>query len=202
MDDLFPKIQKSIETLIEDEEGNIPGNKLLMLGTMVMILGTLFPWQAFAGHRSHSSHDSHDSHSSHSSGSGGHGSHVSHESHQSHQSASDHSNHSNHASHNDHISHISHSSHSNTGAHSNSRFSVEGDVSYAPDASSIQGITVAPVKTTEHLFQLPSVNQNIESPNGTPGSGILPNLAVPASTAGAKIDAGELHTPSSTEVAE
>ena len=37
MDELFPKLQKGIETLIEDEEGNIPGNKLLMLGTMVII---------------------------------------------------------------------------------------------------------------------------------------------------------------------
>ena len=68
MDELFPKIQRSIETLIEDEEGNIPGNKLLALGTMILILGTLFPLQAFADHRSHSSHKSH---SSHSSGSGG-----------------------------------------------------------------------------------------------------------------------------------
>ena len=50
MDELFPKIQKSIETLIEDEEGNIPGNRLLMLGTMVIILGSLFSTEAFAGH--------------------------------------------------------------------------------------------------------------------------------------------------------
>ena len=56
MDELFPKIQKSIENLIEDEEGNIPGKKLLMLGTMVMILGSLIPMNVFAGHRSHSSH--------------------------------------------------------------------------------------------------------------------------------------------------
>ena len=32
MDELFPKFQKSIENLIEDEEGNIPGKKLLVLG--------------------------------------------------------------------------------------------------------------------------------------------------------------------------
>ena len=39
MDDLFPKIQKGIERLIEDEEGNIPGKRLLALGTMIVILG-------------------------------------------------------------------------------------------------------------------------------------------------------------------
>ena len=36
MDELFPKLQKGIETLIEDEEGNIPGNKLLMLGSVLI----------------------------------------------------------------------------------------------------------------------------------------------------------------------
>ena len=39
MDSLFPEIKKNIENLIEDEEGNIPGKKLLMLGTMMVILG-------------------------------------------------------------------------------------------------------------------------------------------------------------------
>lgn len=31
MDELFPKFQKSIENLIEDEEGNIPGKNYLCL---------------------------------------------------------------------------------------------------------------------------------------------------------------------------
>ena len=85
MDSLFPEIKKNIENLIEDEEGNIPGKKLLMLGTMMVILGNLLSIDAFAAHRSHSSHVSH---SSHSSGSYGysHSNHGSHESHQSHQS--------------------------------------------------------------------------------------------------------------------
>ena len=34
-DELFPRFQKGIENLIEDEEGNIPGRKLLVLGTMM-----------------------------------------------------------------------------------------------------------------------------------------------------------------------
>ena len=194
MDDLFPRIQKNIETLIEDEEGNIPGNKLLALGTMVLILGTLFPLQGFAGHSSHRSHSSHKSHSSGSGG--GHESHVSHQSHQSHQSGSDHSNHSNHGS------HASHTSHSNTGAHSNSRYSAEGDVAYAPTASTIQGISVEPIRTTEELFQLPVVNQNIESPNGTPGSGIIPNISMPASTVGVKMNPGDLDKPPATDIVE
>ena len=75
-------------------------------------------------------------------------------------------------------------------------------MTYAPAASTIQGVTVEPVKTTEQMFQLPNVNQNIEAPNRTPGSGILPNLAVPATTTGAKIDAGKLHEPSATAVVE
>lgn len=40
-DELFPRFQKGIENLIEDEEGNIPGRKLLVLGTMIVVLGSL-----------------------------------------------------------------------------------------------------------------------------------------------------------------
>ena len=109
MDELFPKFQKSIENLIEDEEGNIPGKKLLVLGTMIVVLGSLMQMEVFAGHRSHSSHKSH---SSHSSGTSGHGNHGSHESHASHTSHSDHGSHSN-----THSSHASHTSHSNTSSH-------------------------------------------------------------------------------------
>lgn len=50
MDELFPKFQKSIENLIEDEEGNIPGKKLLVLGTMIVVLGSLMQMEVFAGH--------------------------------------------------------------------------------------------------------------------------------------------------------
>ena len=57
MDELFPSLKRSLENLIEDEEGNIPGKKLLALGTMVVILGSLMSMDVFAGHRSHSSHN-------------------------------------------------------------------------------------------------------------------------------------------------
>ena len=59
-----------------------------------------------------------------------------------------------------------------------------------------------PVESTEELFQLPDVNQNIETPNGTPGAGIIPNLAIPASTPGTKIDAGNINQPSPVEAVE
>ena len=49
-EELFPKFQKSIENLIEDEEGNIPGKKLLMLGTMIIVLGSMLQIKVFAGH--------------------------------------------------------------------------------------------------------------------------------------------------------
>ena len=176
-DTLFPRIMKNIENLIEDEEGNVPGNKLLMLGTMVIILGNMLAIDVLAAH---SSHRSHSSHSSHSSGS--------------------HGNHSNHGSHGSHASHQSHTSHSNTTSHSNSLYSAEGDVNYsAPAASRVPGVQTPPVAVTEDTFVLPEVNQNIEMPNGTPTSSIIPAFGVPATSVGTKIDAGDIHSPSATE---
>lgn len=178
-DFIFPTLKKSLDQLIEDQEGNIPGNKLLMLGTMIVILGSFISIDAFA---SHSSHRSHQSHSSHSSGSGHGNSHYSHGSHESH------------------ISHQSHTSHSNTGSHSNSSYSSEGDVRYsAPSSSSVPGINVPPAESTTGTFKLPIVNQNIEIPNATPASGIMPAFSIPATSIDPKIDAGELSVPSLTE---
>lgn len=190
MNDLFPKIKKNISSLIEDEEGNIPGKKLLTLGTMVVILGSILSFDAFAGHRSHRSHSSHRSHRSSNS-------------HSSHYSHSSHSNHSNHSSHDSHVSHISHTSHSNVASHSNSRYSAEGDVTYnAPSVYSIGGIQTPVVNNTPAMFKLPDINQTIETPNGTPYSGLVPPLAVPASTPGVQIDAGELNDPGLTKKVE
>ena len=184
MDNLFPEFKKSIENLIEDEEGNIPGGKLLALGTMIIILGSLMSVDAFAGHRSHSSQRSHSSHRYHSSGSHG-------------------NSHSNHGSHESHQSHQSHTSHSNTGSHSNSRYSAEGDVTYsAPAASSVPTISTPAVEMTADTFKLPDVNQNIQLPNGTPISSILPAFAVPASTVAPKMESIDPNTPSATETVE
>ena len=82
----FPHLQKSIEDFLLDEEGNIPRNKILAIGSMMIVLGVLFADNAFAAHRSHSSHRSHTSHSSGSGSRGSGGYHSSHQSHQSHQS--------------------------------------------------------------------------------------------------------------------
>ena len=195
IDELFPKFQKNLENLIEDEDGNIPGKKLLVLGTMIVVLGSLMSIDVFAGHGSHRSHVSH---SSHRSGSG-HSNHGSHESHVSHTSHSDHGSHSN-----THSSHASHTSHSNTSAHSNSAYSSEGDVTYkAPAISSIPTVKTPVVTTTADTFKLPEVNQNVEVPNGTPTSSIMPSLAVPASSIETKIDASEIiHQPSTTDKVE
>ena len=92
-DSFFPKVKKSITDFLYEEEGNIPRNKLLTLGSMILLLSILYADEAFAGHRSPSSHSSHGSHGSSSHGSS-HGSHSSHESHSSHQSVS----HSSHGS--------------------------------------------------------------------------------------------------------
>lgn len=179
INELFPKFQKSIENLIEDEEGNIPGKKLLVLGTIIVVLGSLMQMEALAGHRSHSSHRSH---ISHSSGTGGHGNHGSHES---------------------HSSHSSHTSHSNTTSHSNSTYSAEGDVTYsAPDAANVPAINTPVVTVTDDTFKLPDVNQNIELPNGTPTSSMMSSLAVSVSSELTKIDVGEIHQPSATDDVE
>ena len=85
-DELFPQLKRSIENYLTEEEGNISRNKLLKIGSMVLLMGILFMQDAFAAHRSHSSHESH---SSHSSGYSGHSSHESHVSHSSHSSGSD-----------------------------------------------------------------------------------------------------------------
>ena len=69
----------------------------------------------------------------------------------------------------------------------------------APSASKIPGISVPPVAVTEDTFTLPEVNQNIEVPNGTPVSSILPAFAVPAATPETKMESSEIHEPSATE---
>lgn len=79
----FPHVKKSVDDFLYDEEGNIPINSVMTIGTVLLVLGFLLPDDASAAH---SSHRSHSSHSSHSSGGGGYG-HSSHESHSSHVSS-------------------------------------------------------------------------------------------------------------------
>ena len=72
----------------------------------------------------------------------------------------------------------------------------------APAAADVPTIKTPVVTATVDTFKLPDVNQNIELPNGTPASSIMPSLAVPASSVGTKIDAGEIHQPSATDKVE
>ena len=81
---VFPHLQRSIADFLNDEEGNIPRNKVLAIGSMMIVLGVLFADNALAAHRSHSSHRSHTS--SRGGGSTRSSYHESHQSHQSHQS--------------------------------------------------------------------------------------------------------------------
>lgn len=76
----FPEIQKSIQNYLYEEEGNITRNKLLMVGSLAVVMSVLFAMDASAAHGSHSSHSSHSS-----------SSHASHTSHQSHTSSTTHS---------------------------------------------------------------------------------------------------------------
>ena len=88
--------QHSITDFLFDEEASIPKSKLLIVGSLMVILAvTLGVQDALAGHRSHRSHRSSRT---------GHSSHYSHSSHRS-GSHSSHSNHSNHSSHSNHASH-------------------------------------------------------------------------------------------------
>ncbi len=201
MDELFPQIKKKIEYLIEDEEGNIPGNRLLTLGTLVVLLGILLGPDAFAAHRSHRSHSSHRSHRS----SNTHRSHSSHANHSNHSSHYSHSSHESHSSVNVHSNHSSSATqtspiiHSNDASESISHNVPSVEKPYVPPAYEVPGISVPPVSTYTEPFSLLEVNDVIEIPNSTPGSGLIPNIAAPSASAGTQFDSGSLETPPATE---
>jgi hypothetical protein len=71
---IFPEVKKEVSNFLYDEEGNIPRNKLLSIGTTIVLMTMILSAEAYAAH---SSHKSHSSHVSHSSGTGGHSSHSS-----------------------------------------------------------------------------------------------------------------------------
>jgi hypothetical protein len=81
---LVPNVRRSIADFLYDEEATIPRSRLLIVGSVMVVLAVLMNIQdAFAVHRSHSSHSSHKSHSSHES----HSSHSNHSNHANHQNA-------------------------------------------------------------------------------------------------------------------
>lgn len=174
-EELFPKIQRGISNFLFDQEGNIPRNKILTVGSMMVLLSVLLAQDAFAKHTSHSSHRSHSSHSSHSSGShsSSHESHVSHQSHVSHSSSTHSSSHSSHSSASDHsshassaVTHTSHSSHSSgigsdtgtgTATGAGSETGTTGDLSTYPASESVPSLMeIAPP-------QIPQPNQVSDS---------------------------------------
>ncbi|MDE7389331.1 MAG: zinc transporter 7, partial [Lachnospiraceae bacterium] len=115
MDDFnFPKLKRELINFIDDQEGNVTRNKILTIGSLIILLSVLTT-DAYAGHRSHSSHSSHSStsyHRSHVSHTSSRGSHSNRSLHGSHNSHTSHNNtHSSHASHSN--THSSHASHSN-----------------------------------------------------------------------------------------
>lgn len=184
MKDLFPKIKNDLVNLIEDEEGNVPGKKLLALGTMVVILGSIMTMEALAGHSSHKSHSSHSS-SSGSSGSSYHGSHSSHSSHSSGSSGSSY--------HGSHSSHSSHTSNASTG-HS-SGVSTSSSMS----TSKIPTIVDPPVTSSADTFKLPDINQHIDVPNSTPTSGIAIPMSIPTTTPDIDADITNMNKPPLTD---
>ncbi|MFQ9115701.1 His-Xaa-Ser repeat protein HxsA3 [Eubacterium sp.] len=147
---LFPTIKKSIDDLINDEEGNIPRGKLVMLGSTIMLMGMIMGIDVFAAHSSHRSHSSHSSHSSTSY-------HRSHVSHTSHSSGYDHSSHGSHSSHSN--THSSHGSHSSAPAHVNSNTGVS-HISNA--GGSIPGTSEIPVPqkplVNDFVTKLPDIS--------------------------------------------
>ena len=58
------------------------------------------------------------------------------------------------------------------------------------------------VSGADKLFHLPDVNEVIQSPNGTPSSGIIPALAIPNATPASKIDASSIKEPPYTETVD
>lgn len=144
----FPKIKRSIQDFIDDEEASIPASKLITIGSMIVVLSTLFAIDVSARHSSHTSHTSHSSTSYHRS-------HVSHTS--SRDGYYSHSNHSSHS--NSHSSHSSsYSSYSNsTGTSQNNTPKVT-----KPDPDLIPKMpTVNQIKVNEKYFE-DIVNPQIE----------------------------------------
>jgi len=174
---MFPTIRRSLESFIEDEEGNIPRNKLLAIGTVIVVMSLVFGSETLAAHGSHSSHSSHASHAS----------------------TSYHRSHSSHSDHGSHASHGSHTSHSNTAIHSNSNYSAAGDYGtpLAPTAKSIAGVQSAPIVDSESLWKS-TTSQEFATPVDSLPYKSIPALSIPLETPQLTIPNTELLIPLAT----
>ena len=43
----YPLVQKALKSFVEDEEGNIPAKKLLSIGSLIILLGTILSIDIF-----------------------------------------------------------------------------------------------------------------------------------------------------------
>jgi ABC-type Zn2+ transport system substrate-binding protein/surface adhesin len=111
-DDIFPHVKHAVEDFLFDEEGNIPRNRMLTIGSMMLILSMLLAEPVFAKHRTHYTHRTHSTHSTHSSST--HGSHSTHSTHSTHVTHADHATHVTHGTHSTHANYAP--SHSNSGS--------------------------------------------------------------------------------------
>lgn len=161
---LFPKVQRSITDFLLDQEGNIPRNKILTVGSMMVLLTVLMAQDAFAKHSSHSSHKSH---SSHSSGSGGHSSHESH------------------------VSHVSHSSHvsGEHSAHSSSTHSSTADTQSPVPPYSGGEATPSAINIQPPQIPQPNVVQDV-LPNLSSAAPVVPDSGTTPDFAGATQEMG------------
>lgn len=172
MNEKFPKIKKSIKDFLNDEDGSITRNKVLMIGGMVLILGMLFSDEVFAAHRSHSSHRTH---TSHRTSNAQHGSHNSHGS--SHSTHSTHTNHATHGSHSSHASHVSYTEANNYGSTATmsgrawpSLSDIQSIEAPAPASADITAM-IGGISVPESGSYLPQVHDGVpemQSPPDTP----------------------------------
>lgn len=173
----FPDIPKSISDYLYEEEGNITRNKLLMVGSLSVVLSVLFALEAEAGHGSHKSHKSHTSHSSgvHTQTDNSHNSHSS-SSHTnsikqtSHSNATHYAHHVSHSSHRSkppvaHGSHNSHQSHTN-GAPSHTNTTPPAHTNHSSHSNSFPKV-LTPKRSANSL--LPESVDLIKNPS-------IPNL--------------------------
>lgn len=162
----FPKIDKALTDFLNDEDGNIARNKLVSIGSLILLMSIFYSDTVFA-HGSHVSHSSHSSHESHSSTS-----YI-----RDHTNHSSHSNHGSHTNHGSHSSHNSHTSHSNTSSHSNSLYSEEGDVKYGPKISEIPEVSISPIANNE-IIDIPDTTDISATETAEANTSLL-NMDIP-----------------------
>ena len=162
----FPQIEKSLTDFLNDEDGNITRNKLVSIGSLILLMSILSIDNVFAAHGSHKSHGSHGSHESHSS-TAYIRDHTNHGSHSDHSSHSDHGSHSSHtSSHSDHNSHVS---------HANSTSSEDVTVPSGPKVADIPKVSVAPVDNVELL----GIEEQVTADNAQEATTSILNMDLP-----------------------